>query len=103
VLTPECPASGQGLVTCTVSARPWLQNPQRPDACMPCHAHASAWHPTRRAPCLHCAALHPPQTLLGEGATVVLEGQRVLPARTQAAGFSYKYSELSEALRNILR
>lgn len=27
------------------------------------------------------------QTLLGEGASVVLEGQRVLPARTQAAGF----------------
>jgi len=43
------------------------------------------------------------QTLLGEGATVVLEGQRVLPQRTQAAGFSYKYSELGDALKNILR
>lgn len=31
------------------------------------------------------------QTLLGEGATVVLEGQRVLPARTQAAGFRFRW------------
>jgi NAD dependent epimerase/dehydratase family enzyme len=96
------------------------------------------------------------QTLLGEGATVVLEGQKVgaatgrrgdcqwlhvshcdpvtlsctlfwrlqrapaflgqscqrshccftlqvLPVRTQAAGFNFKYPELKNALRNILR
>lgn len=43
------------------------------------------------------------QTLLGEGATVVLEGQCVLPARTQAQGFAFKYSDVSDALKNILR
>lgn len=43
------------------------------------------------------------QALLGEGATVVLEGQRVLPAKTQAAGFQYKFPDVERALRNILR
>jgi len=43
------------------------------------------------------------QALLGEGATVVLEGQRVLPARTQAAGFEFKFADVGSALRNILR
>eukprot|EP00775_Hariotina_reticulata_P007725 gene7725-7924_t len=42
-------------------------------------------------------------TLLGEGAQVVLEGQKVLPSRTQQAGFTYRYTELSDALRNILK
>jgi uncharacterized protein len=42
-------------------------------------------------------------TLLGEGAQVVLEGQRVLPARTQAAGFQFKYTELADALRSLLK
>ena len=42
-------------------------------------------------------------TLLGEGAQVVLEGQRVLPARAQQQGFSFKYAELPAALRNILK
>lgn len=43
------------------------------------------------------------KTLLGEGAQVVLEGQRVLPARAQDAGFRFRYSEIHEALRNVLR
>ena len=34
---------------------------------------------------------------------MVLEGQRVLPARTQAAGFSFKYGDVADALRNVLR
>eukprot|EP00878_Enallax_costatus_P016561 GHUV01017376.1.p3 GENE.GHUV01017376.1~~GHUV01017376.1.p3 ORF type:complete len:123 (+),score=18.59 GHUV01017376.1:1367-1735(+) len=42
-------------------------------------------------------------TLLGEGAQVVLEGQKVLPTRAQQAGFNFKYTELSDALRNILK
>lgn len=41
-------------------------------------------------------------TLLGEGAQVVLEGQKVLPSRAQQQGFQFKYTDLSEALRNIL-
>ncbi|EFA72101.1 epimerase [Cylindrospermopsis raciborskii CENA303] len=42
------------------------------------------------------------EALLGEGAMVVLEGQRVLPQRTQALGFEYQYPLLSSALREIL-
>jgi hypothetical protein len=42
------------------------------------------------------------ETLLGEGAMVVLEGQQVLPKRTQASGFSYQYSNVKQALKEIL-
>lgn len=42
------------------------------------------------------------EALLGEGAMVVLEGQRVLPQRTQALGFEYQYPLLPSALRQIL-
>ncbi|WIA21060.1 hypothetical protein OEZ86_004940 [Tetradesmus obliquus] len=42
-------------------------------------------------------------TLLGEGAQVVLEGQKVLPTRAQQAGFNFKYTELPDALRNLLK
>ncbi len=38
------------------------------------------------------------QVLLGDGAKVVLEGQRVLPQRLQALGFQFQYPELSAAL-----
>ncbi|KAI8475567.1 MAG: hypothetical protein J3K34DRAFT_517213 [Monoraphidium minutum] len=41
-------------------------------------------------------------TLLGEGATVVLEGQQVLPSRAQAAGFKFKYPDLDTALTQIM-
>jgi NAD dependent epimerase/dehydratase family enzyme len=34
---------------------------------------------------------------------VVLDGQRVLPSRAQAAGFQFRYSEVDSALRSILR
>ncbi|PSC67365.1 epimerase family SDR39U1 chloroplastic-like isoform X2 [Micractinium conductrix] len=43
------------------------------------------------------------RTLLGEGASVVLEGQRVVPSRAQDAGFKFKYSQVQDALRNVLR
>ena len=36
--------------------------------------------------------------LLGDGAQVVLEGQRVLPERLLAQGFQFHYPELSAAL-----
>ena len=42
------------------------------------------------------------ELLLGEGAKVVLEGQQVLPKKTEAAGFKYKYPQLKSALENIL-
>lgn len=39
---------------------------------------------------------------LGEGAVLVLDGQRVLPARAQAEGYAFKFPELGEALANLL-
>ncbi|CAI7800300.1 unnamed protein product [Closterium sp. NIES-53] len=41
------------------------------------------------------------QTLLGEGAMVVLDGQRVLPKRTESLGFRYKYRNIQNALAAI--
>ncbi|MBW4471262.1 MAG: TIGR01777 family oxidoreductase [Stenomitos rutilans HA7619-LM2] len=42
------------------------------------------------------------EALLGDGAKVVLEGQQVMPKRTQAIGFQYQYPALSQAIANIL-
>ncbi|MBV9387489.1 MAG: TIGR01777 family oxidoreductase [Chroococcidiopsidaceae cyanobacterium CP_BM_ER_R8_30] len=41
------------------------------------------------------------ETLLGDGAMVVLEGQQVLPKSTQALGFQYQYPKLKQALEAI--
>lgn len=38
-----------------------------------------------------------------QGANVVLEGQRVVPTRAQDAGFKFKYSQVGDALRNVLK
>lgn len=43
------------------------------------------------------------KAVLGEGASVVLEGQRVLPLKAQELGFSYKYPYVRDALRAIMR
>ena len=40
--------------------------------------------------------------LLGEAAQAVLEGQKVLPKRTQEQGFSYQYPTVKPALADIL-
>ena len=42
------------------------------------------------------------ELLLGDGAVVVLEGQKVLPQQTQASGFEYQYPTVKSALKNIL-
>lgn len=42
------------------------------------------------------------ETLLGDGSVVVLEGQKVLPERTQSTGFSYAYPKVEPALREIV-
>jgi uncharacterized protein len=42
------------------------------------------------------------ETLLGEGAKIVLEGQQVLPQHTIAAGFTFQYPELKSALKSLL-
>jgi hypothetical protein len=43
------------------------------------------------------------ETLLGDGAIVVLEGQQVIPQRTLNQGFTYQYADLKSALGNILK
>ncbi|MEO1636958.1 MAG: TIGR01777 family oxidoreductase [Cyanobacteria bacterium J06631_9] len=43
------------------------------------------------------------EALLGDGAVVVLKGQKVLPERTQAAGFSYDYSEPRAAIADVVK
>jgi uncharacterized protein len=59
------------------------------------------------------AALHRPtifpvpaialDVVFGEGASIVTEGQRVLPERTLASGYRFGHPELGETLRSILR
>jgi len=58
------------------------------------------------------AALHRPaklpvpaialRALLGEGAGILLEGQRVLPRRTELLGYRFRFPELKGALANLL-
>jgi uncharacterized protein (TIGR01777 family) len=40
--------------------------------------------------------------MLGEGAFVLTEGQRVVPERTLATGYVFRYPELAEALRSLV-
>ncbi len=42
------------------------------------------------------------ETLLGEGAKVVLEGQQVLPKKIQSIAFQYQYPTLKSALEGII-
>jgi hypothetical protein len=42
------------------------------------------------------------ETMLGEGAKIVLEGQQVIPQRTLADGFTFQYPELKPALKSLL-
>jgi uncharacterized protein len=42
------------------------------------------------------------EALLGDGAVVVLEGQQVLPKRTQESGFRYEYPTAKLALKEVL-
>lgn len=42
------------------------------------------------------------ELLLGEGAKVVLEGQKVLPTETQASGFEFQYAELKDSLKRFV-
>ena len=43
------------------------------------------------------------EMLLGDAAQVVLEGQRVLPERTLASGFTFTYENVKAALAQVLR
>lgn len=42
------------------------------------------------------------RALLGEGAQILLEGQRVLPKRTEELGYRFRFSDLKDALANLL-
>nr|CAD1830424.1 unnamed protein product [Ananas comosus var. bracteatus] len=43
------------------------------------------------------------KVVLGEGASVVLEGQKVLPVRAKELGFSFQYPYVKEALKAIVK
>lgn len=43
------------------------------------------------------------ELMLGEGAELLLEGQRVYPQRLMQAGFEFKYPELDQALEHIFQ
>ena len=43
------------------------------------------------------------RALLGEGATVVLDGQRVLPKRAEALGFEFEYKTVDQAMEAIVK
>ncbi len=40
---------------------------------------------------------------MGESAILVLGGQRALPKRLEEAGFGFRYYELEDALRDVLK
>ncbi|KAJ0964251.1 hypothetical protein J5N97_029373 [Dioscorea zingiberensis] len=42
------------------------------------------------------------KAVLGEGATIVLEGQKVIPAKAKELGFSFKYPFVRDALKAII-
>jgi uncharacterized protein (TIGR01777 family) len=42
------------------------------------------------------------RALLGEGADILLKGQRVLPRRTEQLGYRFRFPELKAALANLL-
>ncbi|KAM0945578.1 putative farnesol dehydrogenase (NAD(+)) [Dioscorea sansibarensis] len=42
------------------------------------------------------------KAVLGEGATIVLDGQKVIPAKAKELGFSFKYSSVRDALKAII-
>jgi len=43
------------------------------------------------------------EALLGDAAQVVLQGQQVLPKRTQESGFQYQYATVKPALEEVLK
>ncbi len=40
--------------------------------------------------------------LLGDGATILLDGQRVIPARLLEAGFTFRFPDIGPAVRDVL-
>ena len=68
----------------------------------------SAEFTEKLASVLHRAAFLPVpavalKAMLGEGATIALDGQRVIPERTLATAYSFRHTHLEPALRSLLR
>jgi NAD dependent epimerase/dehydratase family enzyme len=42
------------------------------------------------------------KAMLGESAQIVVNGQRVLPAKALATGYRFKFTEVEVALRDLL-
>jgi NAD dependent epimerase/dehydratase family enzyme len=42
------------------------------------------------------------QLAFGEVSTIILNGQRVMPAALQAAGYKFQFSEVRAALQDLL-
>jgi uncharacterized protein (TIGR01777 family) len=75
---------------------------------------ATAPHPVTNADFTHALgrAVHRPTVLptptfalrlmLGEGADMLLTGQRVIPQRTQDEGYTFKFTEIDDALANAV-
>ncbi|MCK8497991.1 TIGR01777 family oxidoreductase [Myxococcus fulvus] len=85
-------------------AHPELEGPVNATAPEPvtnaAFAHALG-HALGRPSVMHVPAFMV-KAALGEMSKVVLEGQRVLPARAQAAGFAFGFPELEGALKQLL-
>ncbi len=58
-------------------------------------------HAVRR-PALFPIPAFAARLMLGEGAFVLTEGQRVVPQRTAASGYVYRHPDLAEALQSLL-
>jgi uncharacterized protein (TIGR01777 family) len=76
------------------------------NACAP-HPVTNAEFTTQLSAAVHRPAALPVPTfalraLLGEGADILLKGQRVLPRRTESLGYSFRFPELTAALANLL-
>ncbi|NDL65308.1 TIGR01777 family oxidoreductase [Acerihabitans arboris] len=56
-----------------------------------------------RRPALMRAPAAAVKLMMGEGATLMLGGQRAVPKRLEEAGFSFHYMELKEALADIVK
>lgn len=58
---------------------------------------------TMRRPAVMPAPSFAMKTLLGEMATIVLDGQRVVPQKLEAMGFAFTYPTLRAALRDVIK
>ena len=52
-------------------------------------------------PCIFPTPGFPIRLALGEQADLLLEGQRVIPAKLQSSGFTFSFPELRSALENL--